>query len=308
MPKRAIAVVVLALGLSTTLQAQRVQHIVSNVSVGYVCPIQETELTRLRSVRFAGRPLTVPQQEQAKIASELQEHHLYHIDSLGRELADSARSAWQQRGYVKAETDARVASTDRDANGPLVDAIVFVEEGLQYKLKVLVWEHAKAFSAAQLDQLTPLKPGDVFNVEYFSQLLVGVRRLYVSHGFVNFDVTPGTSFDDSTHQVTLRMDLREDGAYRVRNISIAGLPGDRRDSVFKLLLEHWAGKLLDTDAFAQSVRQAVTPDNLAIEFQVATDEKSGAADIALQFKPQLDCLSDSQVRPKLKHIAPQQSR
>ena len=307
MSERAISAAVLILGLSAALPAQGGRHNGVDVSVGMACPMQQGELTRLHSIRFDAPSLTLSQQDQASIVAGLQER-LYHTDSLGSELAESARSAWQQRGYVKAETDARVASISRDANGPLVDAIVFVEEGLQYKLKVLVWEHAKAFSAAQLDQLTPLKPGDVFNVEYFSQLLVGVRRLYVSHGFVNFDVTPGTSFDDSTHQVTLRMDLREDEAYRVRNISIAGLPGDRRDSVFKLLLEHWAGKLLDTDAFAQSVRQAVTPDNLAIEFQVATDEKSGAADIALQFKPQLDCLSDSQVRPKLKHIAPQQSR
>ena len=295
--------VVLILGLSEALPAQERQHNGVNVSVGISCPMQQGELTRLRSIKFDAASLTLSQQDQASIVSELKER-LYHTDTVGSELTESARSAWQQRGYVKAKTDARVTWVGRDANGPLADAIVSVEEGLRYKLKALVWEHAKAFPAEQLDQLTPLKPGEVFNVAFFSQLLVSVRRLYVSNGFVNFDVTPTATFDDGTHEITQKMDLQEGEAYRVRNISIDGLSGDKRDAVLGLLLERWRGRVLDTDAFADSATEALSPD-LALRLHVATDDKSGAADIALQFQPQSDCSLGPQLGRGLQDIAPQ---
>jgi len=257
--------------------------------------MQQGELTRLRSIKFDAASLTLSQQDQASIVSELKER-LYHTDTVGSELTESARSAWQQRGYAKAYTYARVTLTGRDANGPLGDAIVSVGEGLQYKLRALVWEHAKAFPAEQLDQLTPLKPGDVFNVGFFSQLMVSVRRLYVSNGFVNFQVMPSTTFDDRNHEVALTLNLQEGEAYRVRNISIDGLSGDKRDSVLGLLLERWRGKVLDTDAFADSAIEALSPDYLALRFNVATHDRSGAADIALRFRPQSDCSSNPQLR------------
>lgn len=50
-----------------------------------------------------------------------------------------------------------------------------------------------------------------------------MRRLYGSHGYIDFTATPFTEIDDSTHQVSIRMDLDQQTQYRIGGIDVSGL-------------------------------------------------------------------------------------
>jgi len=80
-----------------------------------------------------------------------------------------------------------------------------------------------AFPPAELRKSIALSDGDLFRTESIREGLDSLKRLYSSHGYIEFVATPITDADDGNGTILLIMELSEGKQYRLRKLEVQGL-------------------------------------------------------------------------------------
>ena len=165
----------------------------------------------VRAIRFTGSR-NVPLKEQAAIAAEL----LVSKPDLSIEDLDPerVRDGWQRKGYFRAVVgDPRAAALKSVGDGLSAIAVIHVKTGKRYKLAGFEWEGATVFSPAELSNMMPLRPGDVFDTSRIRFGLTAVGEAYNAKHYILFTAVPDTLIDETTGEITLKIDVDEGGDF-----------------------------------------------------------------------------------------------
>jgi len=131
----------------------------------------------------------VSSQELQAVADEITKH-TYFPRHLG-EMVERARYTLQCDGYFKADVslaDTRAVTPDQTA----IAITLAIREGYQYRLSEITFTGNKAVLTSELRNQFTIANGDVFDTEKIRRDLEGIRRVYVSRGYINFVPVPNT--------------------------------------------------------------------------------------------------------------------
>ena len=149
------------------------------------------------------------------------------------ELGDRVRRGFQELGYFKAEVkDVRLKA--RDPLGVPKPATLEAEvaEGLRYRLGNISVAGYRAFTADQLIQELPLRPGDVFSRGKVDAGLDALRKLYGTNGYLDWVCIPET-VPASDGTLKLGLSIREGPQYRLDKVEFVG----RKEAIGRLSTE-----------------------------------------------------------------------
>jgi outer membrane protein assembly factor BamA len=159
--------------------------------------------------------------DQDQIAASVkQQTYGDSLDGATDEAIERVKAGWQDHGYFKAAVtgDAKILSSS-----PISQRIalsVHVEEGLQYSLGGIIFEHKTIGTVESLRGLFPIKDGEVFSREMIATGLENLRKAYGNLGYINFTSVPNTKFDDENKLVFLDIDLDESKRFYLNGVTI----------------------------------------------------------------------------------------
>jgi len=141
-----------------------------------------------------------------------------------------------------------------------------------------------AFPVVELRSLIPLQEGDILSAEKLREGLDALRKLYGSHGYIDFTPTPETEVDDDRQIVSIHFVLDEQPQYRIGKIEIVGL-GSKTENA--LIWKLKPGDLFNDDLLKQFFvdNQALLPEGSSeLNSEFRRNTKDGIADIKLKFR------------------------
>jgi outer membrane protein assembly factor BamA len=173
--------------------------------------------------------------------------HEYRED-VGAETAERAKYELQKDGYFKAE----VSSVDLQilSETPVQRTVAItlqVNEGQQYRLRRITFEHNKAFEPSLLRQTFAISDGDIFDAEKIRIGVETLRQLYAIRGYINFTPVPNTQFDEAQHLITLNMDLDEGRQFKVRACVLRGEWSDENIREMQAVWQPYLGRFYTPD-------------------------------------------------------------
>jgi outer membrane protein assembly factor BamA len=136
------------------------------------------------------------------------------------------------RGHLKAafgEPQPKVVKQPSTANdeGPrnltIVDVILPVTPGQEYRLKSLEWSGNEEISADTLQKMIRAEPGQPANTIRLGDNIRDVQKLYGSKGYVSASITPQFTFDDTDSTVAIRLEIKEGPVFHMGDLEFRGL-------------------------------------------------------------------------------------
>lgn len=177
------------------------------------------------------------------------------------EIVQRARYELQERGFFKANVSrSSVVVVSETPRQEIVDIVLSVRTGEQYRLKDISFTGEKAFSAEELQVEFPLVDGDVFNVEKVRQGLDKLRKIYESKGYVNFTPVPNTQADDAAHTISLMVDVDEGAQFRIGRLVLDGV--EVKLGAGEKLLRNW--KQYEGQIYGPRIPEQFLRDNAAL--------------------------------------------
>ena len=178
-------------------------------------------------VTFSGF-LRMPVSDQDEIAASIKERtyadSIDHPEWATDEALETATVGWQNHGYLKARTNGYATTLSSNPAGRRVALSVHVDEGPQYRLGGIAFQHNRAIAnVAALLGVFPIKEGDVFSKETVAVGLDNLRKIYGELGYASFRSVPETRFDEAKKLVYLDIDMVEGQQFIVNDINILGL-------------------------------------------------------------------------------------
>ena len=135
-------------------------------------------------------------------------------------------------GYLKAtfgEPQPKVvkqpsAATDEGLrNLTIVDVILPVTPGPQYKLKSLEWSGNQAIPTDTLQKMVRSEPGQPANTVRIGDNVRDIQKLYGSKGYMTSSITPQFTFDEAGGTVGIRLEVKEGAVFHMGDLEFRGL-------------------------------------------------------------------------------------
>jgi outer membrane protein assembly factor BamA len=137
------------------------------------------------------------------------------FDEDSEEMEQRVRASFQDRGYFKVEVKSlRFKPSDPLGVPKPVTLEGEVSEGARYKLAEITFVENHAFSSEKLRQQFPLKRGDLFGRDKVASGLQRLRKLYGTHGFLDWTAVPETTFG-SNATTNLNISVQEGPQYHM---------------------------------------------------------------------------------------------
>jgi outer membrane protein assembly factor BamA len=183
-------------------------------------------------VKFDGSSRLLDSNAEQAIITELKHHEFdggsHWLDEI---LEVPVRNAWEKQGYFKVIVHGQTQVMSADSTYEHVVITIRINQGLKYWLggDIQFREADRdepdklVFSREELRKLIPLQEGDIFSTEKIREGIDAVKKLYGSHGYLNFVATPVTEVDDATQRISLVMELDEGKQFRVGKVEVIGL-------------------------------------------------------------------------------------
>lgn len=225
--------------------------------------------------------------EQEQVIREIQKP--YGIFSFSH-INDSLREALQARGFYRAAVAQPTVTvvSGSQLNGT-VDVVFDVSEGQRYRLKEVSFTNNQAFSPEELRSTIPLSDGDVFSTADARRGFGALRKLYVSHGYIDFTPYPELVVDEQAALVTMNINVSEGVPFHVGTLTFDG-DASTPETAAKLrqAWKGYQGRVYSDDLMPKFVRENanVLPRNEtdAQLFRVVVDQKTHVLDFRLQLK------------------------
>jgi outer membrane protein insertion porin family len=176
--------------------------------------------------------------------------------------------------------------------GRATNITIPIEEGEKYHMGTLHVRNANPdeglfFKTPYLEQIFPLKKGDIFSVAKVRKAIEDYTKLYGNFGFIDFTAVPDTQVNDDTKTVDLTFSFDQQKQFFVRRIEFSGNTGTR-DKVIRRELLLNEGDMFRNNLWELSLLrlnqldyfEAVKPENAEIKRNV----KQGTVDILLKLK------------------------
>jgi outer membrane protein insertion porin family len=164
------------------------------------------------------------------------------FDEDSEEMEERVRASFQEHGYFKVEVKSlRFKPRDQLSVPKPVTLEGEVSEGVRYKLAEITFVENHAFSSEKLREQFPLKKGELFERSKVASGLESLRKLYGTHGFLDFTAIPDTKFG-STGTASLNISIQEGPQYQMGKLDIVA---DKE--VAARLRQEW--KLVEGDVY-----------------------------------------------------------
>ena len=124
-----------------------------------------------------------------------------------------------------------------------VDVTIPIYEGEIYKWDKAEWTGTSALTAAELEALLGMKPGDIANAVKVDKGSQEIQKAYGRKGHLLARIKSTPEFNDSAQTVVYKMDVREGPQFRMGKLIAKGFS----DNVTRALVEQW--KLKPGDVF-----------------------------------------------------------
>lgn len=211
----------------------------------------------------------------------------YGRSDISRYVELHVRPIYLERGFVKASlADPQPKIVHESEDETLVDVILAIEPGRQYKLSRIEWSGNKAFPADKLLSLVPLLPGEPVNAIQLKLGLEKVRKLYGTLGYMAARVDSEPDFDDAAGTVGYRLKVSEGEVYRMGDLDIRGVDSRTADR----LAQTW--NLRRGDAYNQSYPQRFADRSLklltsnvkwSVGVEEAVNDQDKTVDVTLRY-------------------------
>jgi outer membrane protein assembly factor BamA len=193
---------------------------------------------------------------------------------LSQEVAERARFALQERGYINANLRSEI--TLQDSQSKTLAVTIAVDQGEQYRLRSILFSredvplpsrgtrrltvlNALPFSEEEHRRQFPIADGDIFDSEKIRQGLANLMNLYTSQGYINFTPIPHTVNDDNGHRVALEVDLDIGAQFRFGKIELVG--SGAQPELLRSFVDAWqsrTGQIYD-GVFVETRWQEIAP-------------------------------------------------
>lgn len=172
--------------------------------------------------------------QQQEIIADIESRTYKGADWL-EEVDERIRYAWQKQGYFKASAHSNAHQRNDDLQNQEFEVVTNVDEGKRFLLSDIQWlGDTASFTREQLDATIPLHRMDAFEAEKVRTGLESLRKLFATHGYLDFAAIPDTAFnDDGTIDFTIKLMPKE--VYRVGTVNITGGTAGQR----KRLQQKW---------------------------------------------------------------------
>jgi outer membrane protein assembly factor BamA len=188
-------------------------------------------LIQIRNFEFPGAAESdVP---ALKAAAQRLANREYSRTTLNSLVQKQLLPVYYARGYLKAafgtpetkvvKEPSTSSSDDVLRNLTVVDVILSVVPGEQYKLKAIEWSGNHEISTDQLQKMVRAEPGKPANTVRLADSLRDIEKLYGSRGYVSASITPEAAFDDAAASVSIRLDVKEGSLYHMGDLEFRGL-------------------------------------------------------------------------------------
>jgi Surface antigen variable number repeat len=155
------------------------------------------------------------------------------------EIGERIRGAFRDMGYLRAFVDQPKLSFPAQTEGNRsANIIVKVDPGAQYRLGEIHFEKANVFPSARLEDLFPLRRGDLFSVTKIGDGLESLRNLYGTEGYINVVATPTPLIDESRRIISLVIFVDEGRPYNFGKLYLEGIEPDAGTA--RALLDSWS--------------------------------------------------------------------
>jgi len=133
-------------------------------------------------------------------------------------------SIYLEHGYLKAVFgDPQATVVQSDAQGVLVDIIVPINPGHQYKLAGIQFSGNQAFADSTLRAAFRVQDGEIANLPELEKNLEAVRHICGTRGYVDASVKADTRLDDGRFTVLYLVSIAEGDVYKMGEVEIRGL-------------------------------------------------------------------------------------
>jgi len=230
----------------------------------------------------------------------------YDRRKLSEDLEVGIRGLYQDHGFFQALVkEPEVETVDVNRAGlpgpwPLVgrkrgkrtNIIIPIQEGDRFRMgKLFVRssdpEKGLFFKTEYLQEVFPIKPGEIFAVNKVRDALKDYGKLYGAYGFIDFTPEPLTDVDEQSKTINLTLQFDEQKQFFVRRIEFSGNT-TTRDKVIRreVLLDE--GDLFNNRAWEYSILRVnqldyfeqIKPEHAEVKRNI----KEGTVDITLKVK------------------------
>jgi hypothetical protein len=195
------------------------------------------------------------------------------------------RGAWQDRGYFQVTVGrAEAEPLGGDSHEQHFRVSIPISEGVQYHLGELTLLNASAFSSGELQNLIPLREGEIFDISKIRAGIEALTKKYDAIGFIDFTAVPKTEIDDKLQRISLTLELDEQKQYRIGEVRVVADPGLLATMGNKLVY----GEIFDPTVITDFVKQhrSSLPANLRETdyLHAIRNTQLGIVDLYLDFR------------------------
>lgn len=196
---------------------------------------------------------------------------------------------YREHGYLRAAfSDPEPTVVEDDGHDTLVDVVVPVKPGRQYKLAGIQISGNKALPDATLRAAFRIQAGEVANALALEKDLEAVRQICRTRGYMVAAVKAELQMDDSRSSVTDAVSIVEGDVYKMGEVEIRGL--DTRTTA--RLQNDWrlrTGDTYDAGYVGRFVEQAYKEvGNWRANVRESVDPRTKTVDVTVRFDPPPD--------------------
>ncbi|MFI5115454.1 MAG: POTRA domain-containing protein [Terriglobales bacterium] len=193
---------------------------------------------------------------------------------------------YHRRGFLRAKFGAPVAELQDRTTGAVAVRLP-VTEGNRYQLANIQWSGNTVFSVNELGKALKVRSGEVADQLQLEADLGGISKIYGTRGYLEARLQPKYSFDDSAKTVSVDVDVREGGQYRMGKVSFTGLTEDASAPLYKLWKLH-AGDVYDASypgLFLTTAGRSLNLSGLKVQVSQVIQHDSKLIDLIFRFTP-----------------------
>jgi outer membrane translocation and assembly module TamA len=247
--------------------------------------VRRPTTTTIRSILFENAGV-LSTQERREFAKRIRREDDSPKDAsvIAQELV---RTAYQDKGYFKAQVKAAAGPVAQNASKGQVDIVIkVVDSGRQYRLREIHFINAKAFLEEELVRFIPVQPGEIFRRDRIAKGLELLSERYESSGYLNFTSIPNTEFDEADATVRLNIDVDEGKLFHWGELHVTGLDAAKTQE----LTDGWEdlrGRSYSPDSLREFCGRFFHPTPAGTDPAEYTkreiDQRMGTVDISIEF-------------------------